>query len=357
MRIFKRVIALAMALSMALSLAACSDTSWAYDYNGKKVASGTYIAFTMEAYVAAQSHEDINKDITDIFKQTLDGKKAKQWMIDKAETLSKQYLAIESKFDELKLTLSEKDNNEIEQSTKTGWAQFEKLYTQNAINENTYKLLITNAKKKELIFNKYYGTGGIEEIPNDKLLVHFKDNFASVNIFGMPTIQPIEDELTDEDKQKNDDLKAKADEFAKLFNDGEKTANEIADMYKEYSAEDDEQADTEDSEILKDEDTKRYIKKDSTSPSEKVVKAIFDEMKPDEKAKIIADDKAYYFVVRYDVTKDESSFDEMKQGLLSDIKGEDFNKMVEKWGEETDVTTNDSSIRRYNPKKITFEQD
>ncbi|MEG0692040.1 MAG: hypothetical protein RR444_03055 [Oscillospiraceae bacterium] len=355
MKLLKRILALAMVMSMTLSLAACSDTSWVYDYNGKKLPSGAYIAFTMEAYANAQAHKDINKDITDIFKQTLDGKDAKQWMIDEAKSLSDHYIAVENKFDELGLTLSEKDNNEIDQSVKVAWSQYEPLYTKNSVSENTYKMLMTNSKKQDLIFEKYYGTGGIEEVPNDKLLVHFKENFASVNIFGMPTAQPLEGKLSDEDKKANEELKAKADEYVKLFNEGKKTMNELADMFDHFTNETEhDEKDTEDK-IGKDEDSKRYIKKDSTSPSEKVVKAIFGEMKDDAIAKVIADDKAYFIVVRYDVTKDESNFEEMKKSILADVKGEDFTKMVDGWAAELKPTANNSAVKRYNPKKVVFK--
>ncbi|MFZ2537950.1 MAG: hypothetical protein WAX04_03500, partial [Oscillospiraceae bacterium] len=351
MKLFKRILALAMVMSMTLSLAACADTSWVYDYNGKKISSGAYIAFTLEAYANAQSHKDINKEVTDIFKQTLDGKQAKQWMIDETKKLSNHFMAVENKFDELGLTLTEKDQNEIDQSVKLGWEQYKTLYTNNSVSEKTYKTMIANTKKQSLIFDKYYGTGGIEAVPNDKLLVHFKDNFASVNIFGMPTVQPLEDKLTEEDKKKNEELKAKADEYAKLFNEGKKTVNEIYDMYKHYDAETEHDAKNAEDKIGKDEETKKYIKKDSTNPSEKVVKAIYGEMKDDGVAKVIADDQAYYIVVRYDVTKDESNFEDMKKSVLADVKGEDFNKMVEGWATEIKSTANNAAIKRYNPKK------
>ncbi len=355
MKLLKRILALAMVMSMTLSLAACSDTSWVYDYSGKKIPSGVYIAFTLEAYANAQAHKDIKKDVTDIFKQTLDGKAARQWMIDEAKSLSDHFIAVENKFDELGLTFTEKEQNEIDQSVKTGWAQYEKFYTSNSVGEKSYKSMVTNTKKQSLIFEKYYGTGGIEEVPNDKLLVHFKDNFASENIFGIPTVQPLDGKLSEEDKKKNAELKVKADEYAKLFNEGKNTVNEIYDMYVHYDAETKHDEKNAEDKIGKDEDTKKYIKKDSTSPSEKVVKAIFGEMKDDGVAKVIADDKAYYIVVRYDVTKDESNFEDMKKSVLADVKGDDFNKMVEGWAKEQKADANNAAVKRYNPKKVNFK--
>lgn len=355
MKLFKKILALAMVLSMTLSLVACSDTSWVYDYNGKKLPSGAYISFTMDATANAEMHEDINKDIKDLFKQTLEGKKAKQWIIDEAKVLSDQYMAIENKFDELGLSFTEKEQNEIDQAVKTAWEQYQSLYLQNGVNQKTYAALVANKKKSSLIFDKYYGTGGIEEVPNDKLLVHFKDNFANVNMFGMPMAKPDDETKTEEAKKKNEEIKAKADEYVKLYNDGTNTMNELYDMYRHYADETTHDDTKDDDKIGDDEDTKKYIKKDATSPSETVVKAIFSEMKPDEKAKVIADEDAYFIVVRFDVTKDATNFEEMRASVLSDVKGEDFTKMVEGWAADLKPTANTAAVNKYNPKNISYE--
>lgn len=355
MKLLKRIIAVAMAMSLTLLLAACSDTSWVYDYSGKKVSSGLYIAFTMEAYASAGQQEGLDEKITDIFKQTIEGKKAKDWMIEEAKTLSDSYMAIEMKFEELGLTMSEKDINEVNQAVKTAWPQYEELYLKNGVNEKTYKAIIENSKKRELVFNKYYGTDGIEAVSDDNLLVHYKENFASINAFQMPLIQPLEETLTDEDKKANEELKATADNYVKMFNDGEKTFNELSDMNTHAIDETTHDDAAEDDVIEKDEETKQLLHKTKNGLPEAVVKSIFDEMKPDEKAKVIADEKYYYFVVRYDVTKDTTKFEEMKATILTDIKGEDFTKMVEEWGAALTSNANNSAVKRYNPKNIKSE--
>ena len=354
MKLLKRIMVLALTLSMTLALVACSDTSWVYDYDGNQLPSGAYIAYTMEAASTARSHEDIDPEATDLFKQTIEGKDAEQWIIDEAKMLANRYMAINNKFEELGLSFSEKDVNEIDQALKVSWAQYEPLYTANSVSESTYRMLLENSQKENLIFEKYYGTGGIEELSNDQLLVHFEDNFARVNIFGMPIIQPLEETLTEDDAKANEELKAQADEYVALFNKGEKTMNELADMAM-HASDETEHDDTNLEDVISDdEDTKSYLKKDATSPSETVVKAIFGEMKDDEVAKVIADDKAYYIVTRYDVTEDEESFEEMKDSILFDIKGEDFRTMVDGWAEAMSPTENKAAIKRYTPKNIIF---
>ncbi len=355
MKLMKRIIAVVLVACTAISLTACQDTTWAYNYEGKQVSSGLYLANLMTAYAQARTHEDIKEDVKDIFKQTLDDKPAKQWIIDEAKEQCDRYIAIENKFDELKLSLTDKDMDVIEQSTKSGWDNLSAMYEKNGIGENTYKLMMTNGRKQQLIFNKYYDIGGLEEVKNENLLVHFKENFASVNIAQIPL--KTGDNLTDADKAKNKELEAKAQEWVKLINAGTKTMNEIADTAYHFANDTQHDSKNTDDVIPKDEESKSIIKKDSTSLSEKVMKALFNDVKPDGDAVVIPDTNAIYICKRYDVTKEEGKFDEMRSTVLIDIKGKTFNTMVEQWSKDasTKSEANEASIKRYNPKKINME--
>lgn len=355
MKLFKKVIAVTLIACMAFSFTACKDTSWVYNYEGTEITSGLYIANMMTAYAQAQNHKDIDPKKKDLFKQTIEKKEAKQWILDKTKEYNDTYVAIEKKFKELGLELSEKDNNKIDQKTKTDWERLSTVYEKNGVGEKTYRLMMTNTTKKELIFNKYYGKGGIEEVKDDNLLLHFKENFADVNIFAIPL--ETGDKLTDEQKQKNKDYETKAKEWVKLINEDKKSFNEVRDIFnKEFNEADKDKE--EETAIQKDEETKTIIKKDNAYLSEKVLKAIFDNVKVDGDALDIPDEKAIYICKRYDVTKDKNNFDEMRDAILYDIKGERFEEMVEEWAKEisSKFTVNDSSIRKYKPQKINFDQ-
>ncbi|WMJ22085.1 hypothetical protein RBG61_08735 [Paludicola sp. MB14-C6] len=350
MKMMKKMIAVLIIACTMLSLTACQDTTWAYDYNGKKIPSGLYIAFTMDAYSQAMYHKDIKSDIKNLMKQTLDKKPAKQWIIDSAKATADRYVAIDNQFEVLGLKLTESDQKMIKKSTDDKWEQVGKYYEPNGVSKETMNLVSINQQKESVIFEKYYGKGGIEEVSNANLLIHFKENFASVNMLKIPL--ETGDKLTDEQKTNNKTLKAKADEYAKLINEQGKSYNEVQDAFIHYKAGSKHNPNAKDDVILKDEDTKQYIKKDSKVPSEKVVKAVFNDLKPDGKAVVIPDEDAYYVAIRYDVTKDPSQFDKMRESILFDVKGEDFKKLVDKWKEPLKPTANNASINRYDPKKI-----
>lgn len=354
MKIFKRIIAVAMVLCTMVSLTACSDTTWVYDYSGTKVKSGVYILEMMSAYISAENHKDINPDIKDIFKQKLDGKPAKQWIIDTTKKNVDAFMAIEKKFDELELTLSETDNNIINQSTESTWKNMGAVYEENAVSMETYRTVMANQQKQQLIFSKYYDKGGIEEVSNDNLLQHFKTNFASINMF----IAELKtgDTLTDEDKATNEKAKEAVDLAVKMMNEDKKTYNEAYDAYAHKMSDTEHKEDTADDTILEDKDTMRYLKKGTSYPSEKAVTAIFDDVKIDGDAVLIPEADKYIVVKRYDASKDTANFDEMRKDILVDVKGEDFNKLIEKWTEEMGATStpNNAAVKRYKPSNIKF---
>lgn len=357
MKLTKRLIALLLSVLMLFSLTACADTTWAYETENSKITAGVYLAYQLDAYARAEnlvkSQEDGAEKAKALFKQTIDDVPVEEWIKTEAKNACMQYLAVEAKFEELGLELSEKDHNVIDQTMKTYWPFIQEVYENNGVAEKSYRMVLENTQKRSEIFTKYYDEGGIEEVSRDDLYAHFKDNYASVNMFGVKLNKAAEgEELTDEEKKENEDLVKRAQEFVDMINNGEKTYNEAYDIYYHEASDTEHDDEDEDDTILKDEDTAKWIQTTTKSPSEKVIKAIFDTMKADGTAKVIPEDDVYYVVVRYDVTKDEKNFDDMRTAVLKDIKDEDFNKIVEGWRDAVTATANDAAIKRYSPKKI-----
>lgn len=354
MNIFKKIIAVVIVMCTALSFTACSDTTWAYKDGDYTVKSGLYLMKLLSAYSSAQTHADRNPDVEDIFKQKLEGKDSKQWIIDTAYNDVAEYLAIEKKFDELGLSFSETDKNIIDQNFKSTWDSVKTMFEKNGVGEKSYRLELENRQKRQLIFAKYYDKDGIEAVSDEDLLVHFKDNFAAINMFGIKLEQG--ETLTDEQKKKNEQAKKSADELIAMMKKGDKTYNEV---YMEYiklqneTLPEDEQKDTTPD---KDEETMNILKKGSEVPSKSVVETIFKDAKPDGEPILITDPSGYFLCKRYDVTKQTDKFDEMRQSLLGDIKGEDFEALVKGWVDATkaSMSVNDAAVRRYSPKKIDF---
>ena len=350
MKIFSRIIAAALAVCMVLPFTACSgDTTWVYDYDGEKISAGLYIAFTMSAYTQVSSQEEYDSE-KDFFDQTIEEKTTEQWIIDKAQEMADEYVATNRKFDELGLTLTEEEQAEIDNSVESVWSYYGTMYEDNGVAKTTYAKLVETQQKRQKIFMKYYGEGGLEEVPVDQLETHFKENFASVNIFSITLNSG--DDLTDEQKEQNEEREAKAQEYVDLINSGEKTFNEVRDMATHLLADTEHDDEGADDVIENDDETKTYVHIDSTSPSEKLVQSIFNDVKVDGEAKLLKEDNTYYIVKRYDVMEDEKNFEEMRETILGDVKSDDFVKEVESWTSQLTRVTNDAAVKRYSPRNI-----
>ncbi len=350
MKIFSRIVAAVLAVCMILPFTACSgDTSWVYDYDGEKINGGLYIAFTISAYTQVSAHEDYDSK-KDIFEQKLDDKTAEQWIKDKAAEMADEYIATNRKFDELGLSLTDSEKNEVKNSVDNVWSMYGAMYEDNGVGKESYQKLVETQQKRQKIFMKYYGEGGLEEVPVEQLEKHFKENFASVNIFSISLNSG--DKLTDEKKKENEEREKKAKEYVDLINSGDKTFNEVRDMATHMLAGTKHDEKNKDDVIKKDDETKTYVHIESTSPSEKFVKSIFNDVKVGGEAKLLKEGSTYYIVKRYDVMADKKNFEDMRETVLGDVKSDDFVKEVESWTKNVERTVNDGAVKFYSPRNI-----
>ncbi len=99
------------------------------------------------------------------------------------------------------------------------------------------------------------------------------------------------------------------------------------------------------------------VKRDGTSPSEEVVKAAFDEMQVGD-ARIFEsqDGEHYYLVIKKEVDKDGSYFDNARSSLLFEMKEEDYDALVETWVSSIGYNINQAAVKRYDPEKMFKDQ-
>lgn len=355
MKYIKKCLAAVLAAVMMISLAACSDTTWVFDYDGERIPSGLYIGYTMAAYNDLSSQEGYDTTITDPMKQTVNGMSAKDWIKQEAKASCARYVAIARKFEEMGLSLTEEDQAEIDSTVNTAWAQIAdsdgntlgEIYEDNGVSQETYEKMVVSSAKMNLIFEKYYGTGGLEEVAAEDLYAHFKENFASINALAITLTSG--DDLTEEQIATNEERQEKIDQYISWINEEGKTFADCYDDYYHYILGTEH---SEDEVLETDEDLMTWITRDSTSINNTVLNAVFNDMQPDGTASLVKDGDTNFIVVRYDVTKDEKNFEEMRDNVLADIKGDEFNAMLEEWAAEIEPTVNGAAVNRYDPKNI-----
>jgi len=192
MSLFKKVTAILISAVMLTALSACGEsTRWSARINNTELRAGIYIYFSMNAYGEAQGY--LEEGQTDVLAINIEDKPAVQWIQDKATKSMQEYTAIEEKFDELGLTLSEEELKYAESTyeyMKAMYSQYgmdyEKQFVDVGISRQTVIDIDTNAIKREAIFNYYYDEGGAEEVSKDVITQYMKDNYAYVNYIAMP---------------------------------------------------------------------------------------------------------------------------------------------------------------------------
>lgn len=348
MNTIKKLITAILSLTIILSLTSCGDISWAAKLGDEVVTSGMYLTYQLNAYSGMFQHEDYNGDIDDPMKQTIEGKSSKDYINSKAEEGVRNYLLVESKFKELNLALTDEETANFENQYQFEWGYYSNLYTQNDIGEDSFRKVSLNRAKQQKIFDSIYGKDGTNAVSDADLLVHFKENYTQINYIDLTTTNDSNEPLP---AAEIETIKAKAQTYVDRINAGEPFNGPKVEFENENLAEGEEAEEK----IPGDDETKQIIQKDDEYYHADLVKAAF-EIKEFNKAILVEGKESIFVVVKYDVTKDESSFDEMRPYVLSNLKGDEFTNDMKEEASKLDVTMNSAAVSRYNPKKLSLEE-
>lgn len=345
MTLFKKISALLLTAVLCFSMTACTDTSYAMTQGESKVPAGIYILNQLTAFNEAQQHEDYDSS-KDVLDNTIEEVSITDWVNERAKELTKEYQAVEAWFAENELSLDDEDLESIEYTVDTNWKTYGSEYTEIGIAKSSYTALVTNGYKQQALFDSYYAEGGTEEISDDDLMAHFESDFALVKTIAFSTLNSDGEAMSDDDKKA---VEEKAKTYLEKANSGKDMDELINERTLEYAEENDQET----PEIDEDADYMQVVKKGESSfyISQKLNTAIFESSKVGE-ASLLSDDNAYYVVMRYDPKEHEESFDEMRSSLLYDLKGDDFQEVLDGMAEELKVTWNDGALKKFKVKKL-----
>ena len=339
--------------------------------------------------------EDTSKSVLE---QKIEGKDAAEWINSKVLESAKSYVAVEKKFNELGLTLSDSDKNKINTQLENMWSYYQSIYEPNGAGKQSVKKVLQNSYKSNLIFKKYYDEKGLEEVSKADLMKEFTENYALVKYIQMPMKDAKGNKLKTEGKA---ELKKKAEAYVARLNKGEK----IDDLIKEYedilekeknaanstssgaasssassaaassavssapassaaassaaatssavssgttssgaSSGSKEEEETDPNEVM--------IYKENETLTQKFKDGIFGAKNG--VPTIVEDDENYYVTIRYDLSKNEDRFEDYHDTLLQNLKGDEYEEKLNTWSKDYKVETNEASEKRYTVKKIKF---
>lgn len=351
----RKLAAFSAACVMTLSLTACGeDTATIGKIAGEDIPAGVYLYHATSVYrqTALQKTEE-QATVWDI---TVEGKTAEQHIADETLMRVKKLVAIEKKFDELGLSLTEKEKDYYAASAENAYKQSEEAFSTSGIGLDSFTRIVENDAKYAAVFEAYYDAEtGIDPVKTSEINKHLKDNYARIEYIEI-SLKDIEGNLL-----KGAD-KEKAINRAKNYLKRAENEDMGALLYEEYNVLLKSMADADGTEFTETEYNPDEIedyafeqilnKNDMTSPFPHTVKEEVFNHKDDGKAFLVEGSDSYYVIKRYNILEREGIVDTYKGTVLQELKGDEFAELETKWAEELDIEWNEAAKERYAPKKL-----
>lgn len=331
MKWMKKIASGALALLMAASLTACGgDTSWAYRSENATVTSGMYVGLSIQALNSAFAVDGYDSSKSP-FKQDLEGKDGSQWIQDKAAELSREYLAVEEKFQEMGLSFTDEEESSFNNNVELYWTtlRMSSTYEGEGCSKESFTKILRNSAKKNKIFEAVYGEGGEKEVPVDELKTIFTTDYAKGTYITVSLTDSDGNALT------GADLIAKKDEAQKLLdriNGGE----DIEKVKAEYN----------DTDVSED---SSVVMSRSNENLSTVGSAIVKGKAGD--TGMVTDDKYAYVYLVQDPLSGET-FEKYRSTVLQNLKSDEYDELVAQWASGLSVETNSAAVKKHNPKHL-----
>lgn len=349
----RKIAAFSAACVMMLSLTACGeDTAFVGKIGEENIPSGIYLYHATSVYrqTALQKTEE-QATVWDI---TVDGKTAEQHIEDETLMRVKKLVAIEKKFDELGLSLSEKEKDYYKASAENAYKQSEEAFSKSGIGLDSFTRIVENDAKYAAVFEAYYDAEtGIDPVKTSEINKYIKDNYARVEIVEISLKDTEGNLLKGADKEKAIN---RAKSYVKRAEDEDFGVL----VYEEYNNRLKASAEANGAEFTaleyKPEEIEEYAFEQIIDKNNSLVPAtVTDEIfthKADEKPFIIEGSESYYVVKRFNILEREGIVDTYKATVLQALKSEEFAELETKWAEELEFEWNEKSKERYAPKKL-----
>lgn len=341
---FKKILAGALSLVMLFSLASCKDTTWSAKSEKTTVSAGIYLGYLVDSTINAINSNGVYTT-KELMKLTLSDKPAADFIKEEALNSVKKFIAVNEKFEELGLELSEEDVSAVDNALNTYLQNYGSLYVDNGCGETSLRAMIESNYKYDAIFVHYYGKGGEKEVPESDLYKQLTENYAkaqfiTVSLLDSTTGTALEGEELEKAKAKARDYLEKAEngeDFIKLMRENSGVTEE-----DEEEIEEQDNGFTEYDALFKKGDTSTYPKE--------LVNAVFE--LENGKYKLVTTESYAIVVKKLDINSSEKTFDYYRDSLAADLKQDEFTETVEGWVSATTVEVNNDSVKRYKPRKI-----
>lgn len=383
MSLIKKLSAIICVLALIMTFTGChKKNEIAVTVGDVEFTSAYYMCAFVTADTQAQqkvseslSEEEQNSADVDIYSKKIDGKKYATWVKDTTISELKKMAAYKILCKENGLKLDDEKKTEAEQMADYYWSSYgyQSLLEPNGVSLNTYKAYMTDSYYSSLYFEHLYGKDGKEEIKDEDVKKTLGENYEVANILEGAFTDSEGNALSDEDKTA---IKSTFEAYAEALNKGTRTFEEI---YKEYNQITDEETAEETEETTeetaeetteatdeKTEETEETLEpidqyasllgsEDTDYASdhfETVKKMELDEVKVIE----LEDDAGIVLVVKKDIMADPYYLENLDLTVRHLIKGDDYDKDIEKFAKTLDFKENTYATKQFKVKKIVYPE-
>lgn len=189
---FKRTAAAFVAAAVAAgSLSSCGDVDrYPMSAGDVNVNPGVYINFVLgelsdQMYALYYSGIEL-ESAEDCFSQNIEGVAFADVVKENALESTMQFMAINKKFDEFGLTLSEEDEAEIQESVDYAWSSNGDMLEYLGVSKDSYKQVAASNYKKDALFEYYFGENGIQAVSDAEAQSYVNENFIRVKMVTYP---------------------------------------------------------------------------------------------------------------------------------------------------------------------------
>ena len=388
----KRLCAILIAAILIISTAAAcnANATWIMKNDGKEIPVGIYICYLMEVQSDAQTKvkENIEAQTTtsdskeesatqattkaiDYEKEKIDGKTYADWIKDEALLKVKEHIVIKQKFEEYKLKLTDEQTQNIKSiwsSSATQQSTYGDFYESNGVSQKSFEEFVTVSYEKSELIKYYYSADGEEPIKDDVLIKELKENYATAYILAQSKVG-VNSETSSYETYSDDIIKKMKDKM-KDYITGLNKDEDYAKLEKSFKSDmakilgndtDDDKDGTSTSSASNDDKTEKLkptpnIQLRSISDESDAVGAAL------KKAKVgvagLAESESALTVYKKtdDLTENPYYLDAQKATLINDMKGDEFDKLIEKWAGELKVTVNKKATSAYTFKDLKSAQ-
>ena len=389
MKTLKKALALLLAVMFVLSMAACHPKDEAAITSGDNVVTSAMYSYyltmaDLEAKSLIGSSEDYDTTAAGFsyYKQKIDNVPYEEYVKNKALENSLRYLALEKLCKDAKLEIPAEDIKGMESTADYYWNySYGYVLMQNGVSFETYKKIFMNDALYSEYFDYLYGAEGEKAVVAESLKTDLTENYSAVYMITHdysketePDVDAISESLNkyvtalkegtayaDVLAQYNADNKT--DTSSSTTTSSTTTSSEDAsETTSSQDASDTTSSNTTSSEEAteekkaQDSEIKVLTKYEETYTGEATLFTKYEDVEKlgaDEVALIHDEDaKAYYIVVKKDITADEYYLETLSDEIRYLLKGEEFDNLLKETAEKLDYTVHNYAINQFKVKKI-----